>query len=264
MDFMGHRFRKLLGGLVVLLVLTVGAAVFWLPRVHVIPIMMYHQVTHTEKPQPNWVSPEHFEWQMAYLKDHGFQVIPLRELVDAITAGKSLPRKTAVITFDDGYANNYTNAFPILKKYGFPAIIFAAADKMNTEGYLSWDHMKEMLAAGIEIGSHTRTEAYLPDLMAERQRNEIEASKDILEQNLGVAIDYFAYPISGFSDEIKQMVKEAGYKAACATNRGHDRFNKDIFELKRVRFSDKDIRKDYMWIKLSGYYNLFSELKSSH
>ncbi|HQP10733.1 MAG TPA: polysaccharide deacetylase family protein [Candidatus Omnitrophota bacterium] len=261
---MTQRFKKTFFVILAVLVLVLGSAVLWLPRLYVVPIVMYHQVTFTERPQPNWVSPENFEWQMAYMTDHGYRVIRLGELVEAIKSGKPLPRKTAVITFDDGYANNYTNAFPILKKYGFPATIFVAADKINTEGYLTWDQMKEMLASGIDIGSHTRTEAYLPDLMVERQRNEIQASKDVLEENLGVPVDYFAYPISGFSDEIKEMVKEAGYKAACATNRGHDRFNKDLFELKRVRFSDKDIRKDYLWIKLSGYYNLFRKLKNPY
>jgi peptidoglycan/xylan/chitin deacetylase (PgdA/CDA1 family) len=135
---------------------------------------------------------------------------------------------------------------------------------MNTEHYLTVEQIKEMIASGIDIGSHTRTEAYLPDLMVERQWNEIQASKAILEENLGITVDYFAYPIGGFSDEIKKIVQESGYKAACTTNRGYDRFNKDVFELNRIRFSDKDIRQDYMWIKLSGYYNLFRKGKSPH
>ena len=104
----------------VLLIIIAGAGFFWLPPRHVVPIIMYHQVTHTEEPQPNWVSPENFEWQMAYLKDHGFDVISLSKLVEAIRSEKRLPQKTCVITFDDGYENNYINAFPILKKYGFP------------------------------------------------------------------------------------------------------------------------------------------------
>jgi peptidoglycan/xylan/chitin deacetylase (PgdA/CDA1 family) len=248
----------------VLLIIIAGTVLFWLPSRHVVPIVMYHQVTYTDHPQPNWVSPENFEWQMAYMKDHGFNVIPLGQLVNATIAGESLPRKTAVITFDDGYENNYTHAFKILKKYGFPATIFVPSNKVGTEGYLKWEQIKEMAASGIDIGSHTQTEVYLPDASLAQQRQEIYESKKTLEQNIGMVVDHFAYPIGGFSEGIKDIVKGAGYKAACATNRGYDRFNKDVFELNRVRFSDKDIRKDYLWMKLSGYYNLFRKAKNPY
>ena len=257
-------FKKLLLVVGILLLIFAGVFLSWLPGRYVVPIIMYHQVTHTDHPQPNWVSPENFEWQMAYLKDHGYDVIPLDDLVMSARAGKVLPRKSVVITFDDGYENNYTHAFKILKKYGFPATIFVPSDKVNTKGRLTWDQMKEMIASGIDIGSHTQTEAYLPDLPFERQQREIRSSRDTLEQNLGITVDHFAYPIGGFSEDIKAIVKEAGYKSASTTNRGYDRFNKDVFELNRVRFSDQDDRKDYLWIKLSGYYNLFREAKNPY
>ena len=259
-----RRLRRVLLILLVVLIIFAGAFFFWLPGRYVVPVIMYHQVTYTERLQPNWVSPENFEWQMAYLKDHGYNVIRLDELVKATREGRTLPRKTAVITFDDGYENNYTQAFKILKKYDFPATIFVPTDKVGTEGRLTWAQMKEMLASGIDIGSHTQTEVYLPDAPVEQQRREIRISKSILEQNLGVSVDHFAYPIGGFSEGIKEIVKEAGYRSACATNRGYDRFNKDVFELNRVRFSDKDDRKDYLWIKLSGYYNLFRKAKNPY
>ena len=248
----------------VFLMIVAGAFFFWLQGRYVVPIVMYHQVTYSEQPQANWVSPENFQWQMAYLKDHGFNVIRLDELVDATVAGRSLPRKTVVITFDDGYENNYIHAFKTLKKHGFPATIFVPSDKVGTEGRLTWNQMKEMIAFDIDIGSHTRTEAYLPDVSVGQQKQEIQISKNILEQNLGITVNHFAYPIGGFSEGIKEIVKGAGYKSACATNRGYDRFNKDVFELNRVRFSDKDNRKDYLWMKLSGYYNLFRKAKNPY
>ena len=252
--------------IVSIVLLTIAVMVFslWLPGRYVVPIIMYHQVTYTEHPQTNWVSPENFEWQMTYLKEHNYDVIPLGELVEAVEEGRSLPRKTAVITFDDGYENNYTQAFKVLKEYGFPATIFVPSDKVGTKGRLTWEQIKEMIASGIDIGSHTRIELYLPDAFVEVQRQEIEMSKNILEQNLGITVDHFAYPIGGFSEEIKEIVKRAGYKSACATNRGYDRFNKDVFELNRIRFSDKDNRKDYLWMKLSGYYNLFRKAKNPY
>jgi len=121
-----------------------------------------------------------------------------------------------------------------------------------------------MIEQDIDIGSHTRHHAYLPELSRKEQEDEIKKSKWKLERNLGKRIEYFSYPIGGFSELIKKLVKEAGYKGACATNRGYDRLNKDVFELNRVRFSDNDNRDDILWIKLSGYYNLFREARKPY
>ena len=206
-----RHLRNIFIVIFVLLIIAAGAFFLWMPSRYVVPIVMYHQVTDTEHPQPNRVSPANFEWQMAYLKNHGYNVIRLGELVKATKAGRSLPRKTAVITFDDGYENNYTHAFKILKKYGFPATIFVPSDEVNTKGHLTWEQMKEMIASGIDIGSHTRTEVYLPDVSVEQQWQEIQMSKNILEQNLGVTVDHFAYPIGGFSEGIKEIVKGTCY-----------------------------------------------------
>lgn len=226
--------------------------------------MMYHNVDDTDELKLNTVSPQRFEWHMAYLKKHGFHVLGLEELVQLTGSGGPLPKKSVVITFDDGYEDNYVHAFKILKKYGYPAIIFVPSDLVNEEGYLNWAQMREMIKNDIMIGSHTRRHAYLPDLSAEEQWDEIAASQKILETNLGVPIDYISYPIGGFSEPIKQLVKDAGYKGAAATNRGYDRLNKDVFELNRIRFSDKDYRIDYLWMKLSGYYNLFRKAKAPY
>jgi len=256
--------KKLFVFCFILFIIAVGVGLFWLSGHYVAPIMMYHNVDYTDVAKPNTVSPENFEWQMAYLKSNDFRVLSFQELVQATASGQSLPRKSAVITFDDGYENNYTHAFKILKRYGFPAIIFVSSDLVGTEGFLNWAQMREMMEDGITIGSHTRRHVYLPDVPATKQQQEIGGSKRVLEKRLGVPVDYIAYPGGGFSDSIKQLVKEAGYKGAAATNRGHDRFNKDVFELNRIRFSDKDKRIDYLWIKLSGYYNLFRKAKEPY
>ena len=258
------RIKKTLKLTAVIFTVILGGCVYWLYGQYTVPILMYHNVAHTDEYRTNTVSPEHFEQQMAYLKNHGFRVLSFAELVQLTKTGQPLPRKSAVITFDDGYADNYERAYGILRKYGYPAIIFVPTDLMNTDGYLTWGQMKEMADNGITIGSHTRWHAYLPDLTPAEQKDEIFGSKQAIEQNLGFPADYFSYPIGGFSEEIKQLVKEAGYQGAAATNRGYDRLNKDVFELKRIRFGDKDGRNDYLWIKLSGYYNLFRETKDPY
>jgi peptidoglycan/xylan/chitin deacetylase (PgdA/CDA1 family) len=249
---------------IVLFIFAMAGFLYWLYGQYTVPIMMYHNVDDADEFRANTVSPRHFEQQMAYLKAHGFRVLSLDELVQLTKSRKSLPRKSAVITFDDGYADNYEHAYRILKKYGYPAIIFVLADLMNTDGYLTWEQLKKMVNNGIMVGSHTRRHSYLPDLSPAEQRDEIFGSKRIIEQNLSVPTDYFSYPIGGFNQEIKQLVKEAGYQGAVTTNRGNDRLNKDVFELKRIRFGDRDNRNDYLWIKLSGYYNLFRKAKDPY
>ncbi len=234
-----------------------GGISWWASRHYVVPIMTYHHVNNVDPKRQDTVSPERFDWHMAYLEKHHFNVLPLSTLVQIINQGKPLPRKSVVITFDDGYADNYQYAFPILKKYGFPATIFVITDVVNTDGYLTTAQMKEMSAYGIDIGSHTRGHPYLPELSSEDQKNEIHESKSRLEKELGVPVKYFAYPSGGFTEQIKRFVREAGYAGACTTNRGSDRWNRDVFELKRIRFSDQDDRIDYLWMKLSGFYNLF-------
>lgn len=252
-----------LSGLAVVVVVA-GSILGWISRHYVVPVMVYHHVNNADPHRQDTVSPERFDWHMAYLKKHQFNVLPLSALVQIIKQGKPLPRKSVVITFDDGSEDNFQYAFPVLKKYGFPATIFVITDISNTEGYLSTAQMKEMLAQGIEIGSHTRRHAYLPGIVGKRLVEEIKGSKDWLEQELGVTITSFAYPSGGFTEEAKQLVQTSGYESACTTNRGYDRFNRDVYELKRVRFSDQDDRVDYLWMKLSGFYNLFRSSKSPY
>ncbi|MBZ0165167.1 MAG: polysaccharide deacetylase family protein, partial [Candidatus Omnitrophica bacterium] len=168
-----------------------------------------------------------------------------------------LSRKTVVLTFDDGYADNYTNAFPLLKKYNFPATFFISTEKVGLPGYVTWDQLREMAAAGISIGSHAVRHEYLPDLSRQRIIEEVRESRRILEQQLGMPVLNFSYPVGGFNDEIKSLVRQAGYQSAVTTNRGFDRFNHDVFELNRVTMDDEDVLGPVRWAKFSGYYNLF-------
>ena len=236
--------------------LAVSLLLLWISEHHVVPIMMYHHVTAVTPSEGNWVSPKNFEQQMAYLAKHQYKVIMLDELVDAIQTKKKLPHKTVVITFDDGYDDNYDQAFPILRRYQFPATVFLIANKINADGFLNLKQIDEMMAYGINFGSHTLSHPYLPGLSPQEQEKEIRESKAKIGKALNTSIEYFCYPIGGFSDDIKRMVKEAGYKGALTTNRGFARSNQDVYELKRIRFGDNDNNLS-LGIKLSGYYNFF-------
>ena len=255
----------------ILLVLLVGAIIgclgftFWLRDRYVVPILTYHHVgiPSGSKYRLNTVTALSFKYQMSFLKRHGFEVISFDDFITGIRAGNSFNRNTVVLQFDDGYEDNYTYAFPVLKKYGFPAMVFLISDKVGTPGFLTWDQIKEMEKYNFMAGAHTRHHVYLPRASEPQAQDEIAGSKKIIEDHLGHKIDYFAYPSGGFTEKIKGFVQDAGYKAAVTTNRGKYLFNQDLYELKRIHMSTGDDRYSglILWFKLSGYYNLFRHSK---
>jgi peptidoglycan/xylan/chitin deacetylase (PgdA/CDA1 family) len=250
----------------VLAVCAFGFAI-WAHDRYVVPILTYHHVgiPSGSKWRLNTVSERSFEYQMAFMKRHGFKVISFEDLVTGITQGQQFSRNSVVVQFDDGYEDNYTYAFPILKKYGFPAIVFLVSDKVGTPGFLTWDQIKEMEKYNFIAGAHTRHHVYLPRVTPEMARDEIAGSKKIIENHLGHPIRYFSYPSGGFSTEIKGLVQQAGYAAAVTTNRGKNRYNVDLYELKRIRMNSTDDRFSglILWFKLSGYYNFFRHFKKA-
>lgn len=246
------------------LIFLAGTILFFSGYGYVAPIMMYHHVDDSNYGEANYVSLEKFEEHLKFLKDHHYHVISFHELVTLIKENRRISRKTVVLTFDDGYRNNYLNAYKLLKKYGFPAMIFVPTGSIGEPDRLTEAQMKEMMANGIAIGSHTQTECYLPDKNLEELYEELSDSRKILEKILGKEVRYLAYPCGGFTKEAKEVARKSGYLGACTTNRGYDRWNKDVFELNRIRFSNKDNSNVILWVKLSGYYNLFRKPKNPY
>jgi len=210
------------------------------------------------------VTPQNFRQQLDFLKRNGCQVLHLRDLVAGIKKEKKLPRKSVVITFDDGIENNFSQAFPVLKEYGMTAAFFVSGDNIGRPGYLTWEQLRLMQAQGMDIGCHGMTEAYLPDIPEDKQRYEIEQCKRVLEAGLKTPIDYYAYSISGFSPQIKEIVRKAGYQAAMATNRGTVPGQKDLFELRRIKITDRSSAGLSLGAKVSGFYNIFRPLKKPY
>jgi peptidoglycan/xylan/chitin deacetylase (PgdA/CDA1 family) len=256
-------FKRLSIAVAVFIVL-VGGTFFWLSNNYVVPVIMYHKVENSAVIKTDTVSPENFLKHISYIADHGYNVLTLDEFIEGVRGNRSFPRNSVVITFDDGYENNLTLAVPVLKKYQFPAIFFVSPGFTKKDGFLSWGQLRIIAGEGFSIGSHGMTQAYLPEIFHDERQYELKDSRRILEKKLGVPVNYFAYPVSGFTDEIKKEVKEAGYKGAMATNRGTDRSNKDVYEINRIRLCDKDNTDFILWAKLTGYYNLFRKLKPSN
>ena len=188
---------------------------------------------------------------MRYLKLRGYTPINLYELVKGLNLGAKLPPRPIVLTFDDGYDDNYTYAFPILKKFSFTATIFLVtrdigglsdwsdSEETTKEPLLSWDKIKEMSEYGIDFQSHTHTHPSLPKLDAQKIKEEILTSKEIIEQKLKKKVDFLCYPYGHFNSEVKQILKETGYQGAATTKRGVVKETDDPYSLKRIGIKRK-------------------------
>ncbi|MFC1480346.1 polysaccharide deacetylase family protein, partial [Candidatus Omnitrophota bacterium] len=235
---------------------------FYMRPRRVIPILVYHAINSDKSSTLN-VTAKNFSRQMAFLQRSGYSVMSLDELVDGINKGTGFIPKTVVVTFDDGYEDNYLNAFPVLAKHSMPATIFLITGYVGVrEGYMNWDQVRLMIENGIDFGGHTRNDVYLPSVEDTRRLwDEVAGSKEDIELKTGKEAGYFCYPIGGFNEKVKSAVKKAGYKGACTTNRGFDRLNHDVYELNRVKVTNSDTTKPFHFrAKLSGWYNLFRSL----
>lgn len=229
------------------------------------PILVYHSFNYEKG--TFFVTPENFKRQMEYIKKNGYKVITLDELARSIKDKKSLKRNKVVITIDDGYRDNFQYAYPVLKKLGFPATIFLITDFIGTgKGFLNWEEVVTMSKNRIFFGGHTKTHFYLGSMMDEKAAlDEIIGSKKAIEEKIGMPVDYFCYPGGGFNEKTKALVAQAGYQGACTTNRGFAKFNRDVYELKRIKVTNSDAAKPFSFpAKLSGYYNVFKKDKNPY
>lgn len=183
-----------------------------------IPIVYYHSVK-TVPGNALSMPPEQLEEQMKYLYDHSFESVSLGELYDFFYENGTLPSKPIVITFDDGYKDNYTNALPILRKFGFAATVFVTAGQ-DGPVFLTRDEMRELLEAGWEIESHTMTHPDLSKLNPFKLQWELEHSKQLLEQDLGRKVKFLAYPYGKYNESVVKAARGAGYLMAFTTKAG--------------------------------------------
>lgn len=222
-------------------------------------ILMYHMVRgHVPGTRFNGlrVPPATFDQQLAWLKSNGWGFMTLSELM---SAGRSVPAKTAVLTFDDGYRDNLINALPIMKKYGAKATLFLVdqrhgndwstkkkahhdSGELVAEEKLSDDEVRELLSSGLfELGAHTFTHANLPALDESPRHREVVEIKQHLEKLFGVPVQTFAYPFGIYDHADVALAKQAKYQAAVTTLAGIDEcFTDNAFQLKRVKISGKE------------------------
>ena len=197
------------------------------------------------------MTPENFDAQMAYLKKHDYRVIPLSAIHAFLKGEAALPHRAVVITIDDGYRSSYDFAYPILKKYNYPATMFVYSDFTGSKDAFGPSQMKEMLGSGlIDIQSHSKTHASmakrLPNESNEAYRKRIEEEIRIpgmqIKKNLGLPLHTFAYPYGETNDFLIAQLKGAGYSAGVTVHTGGNPAFGYPFKLRRTMiYGDRDM-----------------------
>lgn len=223
------------------------------------PVLMYHSVDYNKIFFT--VKPEDFQKQTAHLFKKKYSVISLARSVEMIKNKEKIPSKTLVLTFDDGFEDNYFNVFPILKKYNFPATIFLATDfigkekKSESTGIflktLHWEQIKEMHDSDlIDFEPHTCSHRELTKISLQEAVKEITESKKVLEDNLQKSCRFFAYPRGRYNRAIINILKENNFLAALTVKPGRARTTCDLLELPRQSVDS-----------LTGRLQFFSKIK---
>lgn len=209
------------------------------PSIAGVPILNYHQVNDV-KFSPLTMKVSHFRQQMEYLVAGGYTTITMDELYEHLENGAPLPHKPVLITFDDGYADNYENAYPILKQHGLKATIFMIGDSINVPPFLSAAQLKEMQANGIDIEAHTYSHKPLTTLAPHQVRSDLRKNKEGLEQLLQRPIRYLAYPQGKFNKEVMEVTKEMGFRLAFTIAPGNASDDDNNFAIPRLAIFEGD------------------------
>lgn len=230
-----------------------------------IPVFLHHHIA------PCNYTPENFEAELKYLKENDYKTITLKELSDFLD-GKKIYSKSIMLTFDDGYADNYVYAYPLLKKYGYNAVVFLATqyitdgkprktmleggkipelvvkDKKNLDNFLRWDELKIMVSEGVfEVGSHTHThKEFNKNSEYKNLKEELKISKELIKKNLGIDVISFAWPWGKFNDSYVEIAKECGYKLIFTTITGAVKQGDNPLFLKRINILPD---RNFNWFK---------------
>ena len=211
-------------------------------------ILMYHSIGKPPKgvKTPNlYVTPKMFKFQMWYLKWAGFNVLSLKDLIASVQKDEKNAKRIA-LTFDDGYQDFYENAYPVLRRYGYPSTVFIIPGLMGGKNdwdfshenaakpLMDWKTVIEISKNGVDIGSHTKTHPCLLDLSPHEIAVEAIDSKREIEKRLDRPIEFFCYPYGKYNAGAREEIRKAGYAGAISTLRGCVEKPFDPFGLKRV------------------------------
>lgn len=210
-------------------------------------ILIYHKIDNFGGGSRSlYVTKVNFENQMGYLYRRGYRTVSLQELAGIIKNKKRIPEKIFAITFDDGYENNYTNAMPLLKKYGFRATVFLSAGYIGKSygypGQAEEQHMdKKQIEGSTEIfdfGSHTVTHPDLTKIREKEVTKELLDSRFIISRITNKTVKTFAYPFGSYDKNTEILLEKTGYTAACTSDHGLVTLKSNIYELPRFEFKE--------------------------
>lgn len=210
-----------------------------------VPIMIYHSVRpHVQESalQDAYdITPELLEAEVLYLKRHGYTTITFKDLSNAMNGGPALPEKPVILSFDDGWENQYVYAFPMLKKHGVVGTFYIYTNPISrNKHWMTWSQIIEMDKAGMEIGGHSRTHPYLTKIIDNAALDkEIMQPKAIIESHLGHPITTFAYPFGFYNARVVAAVKRAGYLSARNVFKGVWQDTPHRFEIRGALSTDR-------------------------
>ena len=208
-----------------------------------LPILTFHDIA--DDSAVIAFSSQIFRQGMTQLHESGYRTLGLIDAANCLRKNEAFPARSIVITFDDGYCSVYEEAFPVLQQYGMSATVFLTVGKRNTvnlegnlpslEGrsMLSWRSIREMQSYGIVFGAHTMTHPDLTHLPMDHVKQEILASKEIIENALGIPVSTFAYPYGRYNDRVREVVKQY-FTCACSDRLGLTKMGSDLYTLERV------------------------------
>ena len=228
---------RIIGGVVLILSTVFAAIIFLLPEPEGFPILEYHQVTDAQL-DPDFeiynVPPADFAAQLDYLQAEGYTTITLQDFMRVVHGKGTLPDKPIVLTFDDGYKDNYTEMLPILEAHSMTAVVYVITNELGKKNYLKLDELKDMQRRGIEIGSHTADHLPLTSLDESTQLKQIRESKIFLEWSGLATIYSLSYPNGAYNSKLEEILREENYLTAVTGEAGLNTLSTNPFELYRV------------------------------
>ncbi len=214
-----------------------------------VPILMYHYIGNNPNPKDTMrdslsVTPAKFEQQLTYLSQNGYTPISLDTLYGIFNNQTAAPPKPIVLTFDDGYIDFYTTAYPILKKYNMKAVSFIPTSLMNQGYYMSWAQVKEIASSGlVTFESIALTHTNLASLSGARLLSELKDSKNILQSQTGYPVNFIAYPYGISTVNIQNLTRQVGYVGGLGTWYG--KASGPGINLPRIRITGQMDLKDF-------------------
>jgi peptidoglycan/xylan/chitin deacetylase (PgdA/CDA1 family) len=219
-----------------------------------VPILMYHVIApapaHAAFPHL-FVAPDDFSAQMHWLAWHGFHAVTLHQVYEYWLNGTQLPEHPIVLSFDDGTVGQDTHALPVLRSLHWPGVLNLKLNALRSRYTLPAWRVRQMLAAGWELDSHTLTHPDLTHVDDARLWREVHDSRVELQHEFHVPVDFFCYPSGRYDEHVVAAVRAAGYLGATTTNYGLAR-PADIYSLSRIRIDGTD--------HLAGFANKLSSL----